>query len=93
MSEAAARLPQVDRVAFDVRDALLRRRNPDVFSVPRRLVRHMAVVADLAGGDDGAVEDALEAAWKLSDSQWATGARPTTASSPATAATSGWAAR
>ena len=30
--------------------------------MPRRFVTHMMVVADLDGGD-GAVEDALEAAW------------------------------
>ena len=52
----------VVRVPFDVRDALLRRSSV-VFSVPRRLQKHLMVVADLAGGDDGAVEDALEAAW------------------------------
>jgi hypothetical protein len=51
-------------VPFDVRDGLLRR-NPGVFSVPNRFVKHMMVVADLDGGDDGAVEDALEAAWNL----------------------------
>jgi hypothetical protein len=54
----------VVRVPFDVRDGLLRR-NPGVFSVPNRFVKHMMVVADLDGGDDGAVEDALEAAWNL----------------------------
>ena len=52
----------VVRVPFDVRDGLLGG-NPEVFSVPRRFVKHMMVVADLDGGDDGAVEDALEAAW------------------------------
>jgi hypothetical protein len=54
----------VVRVPFDVRDALLRR-NPGVFSVPHRFLKHMMVVADLDGGDDGAVEDAVEAAWNL----------------------------
>jgi hypothetical protein len=54
----------VVRVPFDVRDGLLRR-NPDVFSLPRRFEKHMMVVADLDAGDDGAVEDALEAAWTL----------------------------
>ena len=54
----------VVRASFDVRDDMLRR-NPDVFSVPRRFAKHMMVVADLAAGDDGAVEDALEAAWRL----------------------------
>lgn len=54
----------VIRAAFDVRDRLVED-HPRVFSVPRRLATHMAVVADLDGGDDGAVEDALEAAWRL----------------------------
>ena len=54
----------VVRVPFDVRDTLLRRR-PGVFSLPRRFAKHMMVVADLDGGDDGAVEDAVEAAWNL----------------------------
>lgn len=54
----------VVRVPFDVRAGLLRR-HPGVFSVPRRFEKHMMVVADLDAGDDGAVEDALEAAWAL----------------------------
>jgi hypothetical protein len=52
------------RVPFDVRDALLHQ-HPDVFSVPPRFAKHMMVVADLAAGDDGAVEDAVESAWRL----------------------------
>ncbi len=56
----------VIRVAFDVRDRLVED-HPAVFSVPRRFAKHMTVVADLDGGDDGAVEDALEAAWRLQD--------------------------
>jgi hypothetical protein len=52
------------RVSFDVRDALLRQ-HPDVFSVPRRFAKHMIVVADLAAGEDGAVEDAVESAWAM----------------------------
>jgi hypothetical protein len=52
------------RVPFDVRDALLHQ-YPDVFSVPPRFAKHMMVVADLAAGDDGAVEDAVAAAWRL----------------------------
>ncbi len=52
------------RVPFDVRDALLRQ-HPGVFSVPPRFAKHMMVVADLAAGDDGAVEDAVESAWRL----------------------------
>lgn len=54
----------VVRVPFDVRDRLVADQ-PTVFSVPRRFVRHMMVVADLGAGDDGAVEDALEAAWRF----------------------------
>ncbi|WP_377643507.1 hypothetical protein [Oryzobacter terrae] len=54
----------VIRVAFDVRGRLLED-HPRVFSVPRRFEKHMMVVADLGAGDDGAVEDALEAAWRL----------------------------
>ncbi len=52
------------RVPFDVRDALLHQ-HPDVFSVPPRFAKHMMVVADLAAGNDGAVEDAVESAWRL----------------------------
>jgi len=54
----------VIRADFDYRDSLLRQ-FPDTFSVPARYSRHMMVVADLAGGDAGAIEDALEAAWLL----------------------------
>lgn len=52
------------RVPFDVRDALLHQ-HPEVFSVPPRFAKHMMVVADLGVGKDGAVEDAVEAAWRL----------------------------
>jgi hypothetical protein len=52
------------RADFDYRDSLLRQ-FPATFSVPARYVKHMMVVADLAGGDAGAIEDALEAAWQL----------------------------
>ncbi len=54
----------VIRADFDYRDLLLRE-FPATFSVPRRYVKHMMVVADLAEADAGAVEDALEAAWEL----------------------------
>jgi hypothetical protein len=54
----------VIRADFDLRDSLLRR-FPETFSVPTRYVKHMMVVADLAGGDPGAIEDALETAWQL----------------------------
>ncbi len=52
------------RVPFDVRDVLLSQ-HPDVFSVPPRFTKHMMVVADLAIGDDDAIEDAVTAAWRM----------------------------
>jgi hypothetical protein len=52
------------RAEFDYRDSILRL-FPDTFSVPARYVKHMMVVADLARGDAGAIEDAIEAAWQL----------------------------
>jgi hypothetical protein len=52
------------RADLDVRDLLVAQ-SPTVFSVPPRFEKHMMVVADLAAGDDGAVEDALTAAWRL----------------------------
>jgi hypothetical protein len=54
----------VIRADFDYRDWILRQ-FPETFSVPARYIKHMMVVADLARGDTGAIEDALEAAWKL----------------------------
>lgn len=54
----------VVRAPFDVRDALLHL-HPNVFSVPSRFAKHMMVVADLDADDDGAVEDAVESAWRL----------------------------
>jgi hypothetical protein len=54
----------VIRADFDYRDSLLRQ-FPGTFSVPARYARHMIVVADLARGEAGAIEDALEAAWQL----------------------------
>lgn len=54
----------VIRADFDYRDSILRQ-SPGTFSVPARYVKHMMVVADLAKGDRGAIEDALEAAWEL----------------------------
>ncbi len=54
----------VIRADFDYRDAVLRQ-FPGTFSVPSRYIKHMMVVADLADGDAGAIEDALEAAWEL----------------------------
>jgi hypothetical protein len=54
----------VIRADFDYRDQLLRQ-FPGTFSVPARYAKHMMVVADLARGDAGAIEDAVEAAWQL----------------------------
>jgi hypothetical protein len=54
----------VIRADFDYRDSVLRQ-FPGTFSVPTRYLKHMMVVADLARGDAGAIEDALEAAWQL----------------------------
>ena len=54
----------VIRADFEYRDLILRQ-FPGTFSVPARYVKHMMVVADLAGGDAGAIEDALDAAWQL----------------------------
>jgi len=54
----------VIRADFDYRDSLVRQ-FPETFSVPSRYSKHMMVVADLARGDVGAIEDALEAAWQL----------------------------
>ena len=54
----------VIRADFEYRDLILRQ-FPRTFSVPTRYIKHMMVVADIASGDRGAVEDALEAAWEL----------------------------
>jgi hypothetical protein len=54
----------VIRADFGYRDAMLRQ-FPGTFSVPAQYIKHMMVVADLADGDTGAIEDALEAAWQL----------------------------
>lgn len=54
----------VIRADFDYRASILRQ-FPETFSVPTRYIKHMMVVADLARGDAGAIEDALEAAWQL----------------------------
>ena len=54
----------VIRADFEYRDLILRQ-FPGTFSVPARYIKHMMVVADLARGDAGAIEDAFEAAWLL----------------------------
>jgi hypothetical protein len=57
----------VIRADFEYRDWLLRQ-FPDSFCVTARYAKHMMVIADLASGDAGAIEDALEAAWRLQHS-------------------------
>jgi hypothetical protein len=54
----------VIRADFDYRDSMLRQ-FPETFRVPAQYAKHMILVADLASGDAGAIEDALEAAWQL----------------------------
>jgi len=54
----------VIRADFDARDLMVRQ-FPETFSVPSRFTKHMMVVADLARADAGAIEDALEGAWRL----------------------------
>lgn len=54
----------VIRASFDIRD-LMRRQFPGTFSVPGRYAKHMMIVADFLAGDAGAIEEALEAAWRL----------------------------
>jgi hypothetical protein len=54
----------VIRADLDYRDSIVRQ-FPGTFSVPMRFIKHMMVVADLTRGDAGAIEDALEAAWRL----------------------------
>jgi hypothetical protein len=54
----------VIRSDFDYRDSMVRQ-FPETFSVPARYIKHMMIVADLARGDAGAIEDAVEAAWLL----------------------------
>jgi hypothetical protein len=51
------------RAGFDHRDSVLQ--FPETFSAAARYLKHMMVVADLATGDTGAIEDAIEAAWQL----------------------------
>ncbi len=52
------------RTGFAERDALCEAA-PATFSVPSAMSAHMTVVADLVGGDRGAIEAALDAAWLL----------------------------
>ncbi len=55
---------RVVRADFDYRDQIVKQ-FPATFSVPARFAKHMMVVADLVNGDVGAIEDAVEAAWRL----------------------------
>jgi hypothetical protein len=54
----------VIRADFDYRDVIVRQ-FPGTFSIPARYTKHMMVVANLAGGDAGAIEDAFATAWQL----------------------------
>jgi hypothetical protein len=54
----------VVRADFDYRDQIVKQ-FPETFTVPARFAKHMMVVADLAQGDHGAIEEAVEAAWRL----------------------------
>lgn len=54
----------VIRADFGYRDSMLLE-FPQTFSTPTKYIRHMMVVADLAGGDADAIQDALEEAWEL----------------------------
>lgn len=54
----------VIRASFEFRDFLLHV-FPETFSVPKRLAKHMMVVADLENGNPDAVEDAMIGAWEL----------------------------
>jgi hypothetical protein len=54
----------VIRCSFDLRGLLLDQ-FPSTFSVSPRFARHMMIIADLQGGDPGAIEDAMVAAWRL----------------------------
>lgn len=54
----------VVRADIDYRGQIVKQ-FPGTFSVPARFAKHMMVVADLAQGDLGAIEDAIEAAWRF----------------------------
>ena len=54
----------VIRTDFAPRDELVSV-SPGTFQVPARYEGHMMVVADLESGDNGAIVDALMAAWAL----------------------------
>ncbi|MGH3647298.1 MAG: hypothetical protein ACRDTM_08990 [Micromonosporaceae bacterium] len=54
----------VIRSSFELRELMLWQ-FPETFTVPPRYASHMMIVADLANGDDGAIEDAVTEAWRL----------------------------
>ena len=54
----------VIRASFESRD-FLRYSFPETFSVPKRFVKHMMIVADLEHGNADAIEDAFIGAWEL----------------------------
>ena len=54
----------VIRASFEVRDLLLQSL-PETFSVPKRLAKHMMIVADMQNGNADAIEDAVIGAWEL----------------------------
>ncbi len=54
----------VIRIDFDFRRSLLES-EAGTFSVPKRYVKHMMVVADFVLGDANAIADAIENAWQL----------------------------
>jgi hypothetical protein len=52
----------VIRVDFEFRESLVQS-DPVTFSVQRRYVKHMMVVAEFASGDAAEIKDALDVAW------------------------------
>jgi len=54
----------VIRASCEFRDLLLQS-FPETFSVPKRLAKHMMIVADLENGNADAIEDAVIGAWEL----------------------------
>lgn len=61
---AVGRHPSGDPRGFDSRDAMLQN-FPQTLDVWERFRAHMMIVADVADGDPGAIEDALIRAWEL----------------------------
>jgi hypothetical protein len=65
------RLAAISRLAAQLDGVTERRRRfpaqivPETFSVPRRCVKHMMIVADLENGDADAIKDAVIGAREL----------------------------